>query len=151
MNWHHATFLFLVLATLAGCASLAPEIDPPKISLVGLRSLPAHNGPPRFEIKLRVINPNKQALDIVGISYSIELLNKELITGVTNEIPSIAGYGEGVVILEAELQLVELLRLMASVGDTKSGPLAYRFSAKIDFKGLMPTQRLEERGEIALN
>ena len=124
---------------------------PPKISLVSFKSLPGNSAAPRFEIKLRIINPNKQALDIAGISYSVELLDKELITGVANDVAPIAGYGEGVVTLEAGLQLLELLRLMASLGSAGSEPLAYRFSAKIDFNGFIPTQRVEESGEISLD
>lgn len=141
----------LAVGLLAGCASLMPELDPPKISLVSFKSLPGQSGAPRFEIKLRVMNPNKQALDIAGISYSVELLDKELITGVANDIAPIAGYGEGVVTLEAGLQLLELLRLMASLGSAGSEALDYRFSAKIDFNGFIPTQHIEERGEISLN
>jgi hypothetical protein len=142
---------FLFLALLGGCASLAPELDPPKITLESFRNLPGEGGAPRFEIKLRVINPNTQALDIAGISYSIELLDRELIAGVANDIAPIEGYGEGVVTLEAGLQLFELLRLMASLGESGSGPLEYRFTAKIDFNGFMPTQRVEDSGEINLN
>jgi LEA14-like dessication related protein len=136
---------------LSGCASLTQELDPPKVSLTSFRSLPAEGGAPRFEIKLRVINPNTQTLDIAGISYSIELLDKELITGVANDIAPIEGYGEGEVILEAGLQLFEVVRLMASLGEAESGPLTYRVRAKIDFHGLMPTQRIEDSGEITLN
>ncbi len=142
---------FLGVALLAGCASLAPDIDPPKINLISVRNLPTETGAPRFEIKLRVVNPNKQRLDIAGLSYSVELLNKELITGVANDIPPIEGYSEGLVTLNAELQLLELLRLMASLGTTRSEPLVYRFSAKLDFNGFLPTQRLEESGVITLN
>jgi LEA14-like dessication related protein len=145
------TLLVLGMAILVGCASLTSELDPPKISLVSFRSLPGEGPAPRFEIKLRVINPNKQSLDIAGISYSIELLDKELLTGVANDVSPIEGYGEGEVTLEAGLQIFELLQLMASMGTTKSQPLVYRFRAKIDFNGLVPTQRLEESGEITLN
>jgi LEA14-like dessication related protein len=148
---HCAMLLVIGLVVLSGCASLIPELDPPKINLVSFRSLPVKDGAPRFEIKLRVINPNRQPLDIAGISYSIELLDKELITGVANDVAPIEGYGEGDVMLEAELQLLELLRLMASLGTTTAEPLKYRFAAKIDFNGLMPTQRIEDSGEITLN
>ena len=139
------------LALLAGCATLTPDLDPPKISLVSFRSLPAQGSAPRFEITLRVINPNKQTLDIAGISYSVELLGKELITGVANDVAPIEGYAEGDVTLEAGLQLLELLRLMANLGAAGSEPLAYRFTAKIDFTGFIRTQRIEESGEIKLN
>ena len=154
MSWRYfcdRALLAVVLAMLVGCASFPSDLDPPKVSLEDFRSLPVASGPPRFEIKLRVINPNKQPLDIAGISYSIELLDKELITGVANDIPPIEGYGEGVVTLEAGLQLLEILRLMTSLSASQSDSVGYRFSAKIDFNGFMPTQRVEERGEINLH
>ena len=153
MNWRCVCdrVMFAVLvAMLASCASLTAELDPPKVSLESFRSLPVASGPPRFEINIRVINPNKQPLDIAGISYSIELLDREVITGVANDIPVIDGYGDGVVTLEAGLQLIEILRLMAGLGASQSDPLVYRFSAKIDFNGLVPTQRVEESGQIKL-
>ena len=143
--------LLFGLLLLAGCASLTQELDPPRVSLTSFRSLPSEGGAPRFEIKLSVINPNTQALNIAGISYAIELLDKELITGVANDIAPIEGYGEGEVTLEAGLQLFEVVRLVASLGEAEPGPLTYRFKAKIDFQGLMPTQRIEDSGEFILN
>ncbi len=140
----------LLLLALSGCAGIQPELDPPKVSLDSFRSLPSESGAPRFEIKLRVANPNKQSLDIAGISYSIELLGKELISGVTNEVPVIEGYTEEVVTMEAGLQLFQLLRLLASLGRTPADTLEYRFMAKVDFNGFIPTQRIEESGQINL-
>jgi hypothetical protein len=158
VNWRYvcdrtllAVLLAVFLAMLVGCASLPSELDPPKVSLESFRSLPVASGPPRFEIKLRVVNPNKQPLDIAGISYSIELLDKEVITGVANNIPTIEGYGEGVVTLEAGLQLLEILRLMTGLGASRSDPMVYRFSAKIAFNGFIPTQRVQESGEIKMH
>lgn len=144
--------LLVILGLLTACAGLVEESDPPKVTLESFRSLPGTEGAPRFEIKLRVINPNAQPLDIVGISYSIALLDRELISGVSNDVPRIEPYSEEVVTLEASLQLFELLRLLASLGRSSSTEVAldYRFSAKIDFKGLVPTQRIEDTGEISL-
>lgn len=143
--------LLLALAlVVAGCTGLRSELDPPKVSLESFRSLPAEGGVPRFEIKLRVVNPNKQSLDIAGISYGIELLGQEVITGVTNDIPLIEGYSEEVVTLQAGLQLFQVVRLFTSLGTHPTDELAYRFSAKIDFNGFLPTQRIEETGEIRL-
>ena len=146
-----AALFFLWLLMLCGCASIKPQLDPPKVTVDSFRSLPGEGAAPRFEIKLRVVNPNTQTLDIAGISYSVEILGKELITGVTNDIPVIEGYSEEVVTLEAGLQLFQLLRLLASLGTTTSEALDYRFLAKIDFNGFVPTQRVEETGTITLN
>ena len=143
--------MICLLFCLTACASLAPEFDPPKVSLESFKALPTEGGTPRFEIKLRIANPNQQTLDIAGISYSVEILDKELISGVTNEVPVIEGYSEEVVTLEAGLQLFQLVRLVAGLAQETASNLDYRFSAKIDFNGFMPTQRIEESGTIDLS
>ena len=58
---------------LGACSTLSGEYDPPKVALESFRALPSDGAAPRFEIKLRIANPNKQELDIAGISYSVEL------------------------------------------------------------------------------
>ncbi len=143
-------FLTLVLALVGGCAGLGSDMDPPKVSLESFRSIPSEGGAPRFEIKLRIINPNKQTLDIAGISYSVELQGRELISGVSNDVPMIEGYSEEVVTLEAGLQTFQLLRLIAGLGSAPTDNFEYRLSAKIDFNGFVPTQRIEETGDIRL-
>ncbi len=142
--------LLLLSAFVSGCATLTTPMDPPRVSLEDFSSLPSEGAGPRFQIKLRVQNPNEQTLDNSGISYGIELAGQEVITGVSNDIPKIGGYSEGVVTLDASLQLFQVLRLLASLGQTTADELTYRFTAKIDFKGLVPTQRVEEEGQITL-
>ena len=142
--------MFAWTLLLGGCASLPTSLDPPKVSMESFASLPSDSGAPRFLIKLRVQNPNEQTLDIAGVSYSIALMGQEVVTGVSNDVPVIEGYSEGIVSLEANLQLFQLLRLLASLGQAETDELAYRFTAKIDFKGLLPTQRVEEEGQISL-
>jgi LEA14-like dessication related protein len=139
------------LLLLSGCASLTTPMDPPNVSMESFESLPSpEGGAPRFLIKLRVQNPNEQPLDIAGISYSVELVGTEVVTGVSKDIPVIEGYSEGVVSIEASLKLFQVLKLLANLGRTQEEDLTYRFTAKIDFKGLVPTQRVEEEGLISL-
>ena len=140
----------LVLALGSGCASLVPEIDPPKVTLESLTPLPSNGGAPRFEIKLRIANPNNQTFDIAGISYAVDIQGKELISGVSNDVPVLQPYSEEVVTVEAGLQLFQLLRLLTSLGKDASESLDYRFAAKIDFNGFVPTQRIEETGSFTL-
>ncbi len=141
---------FCLVFLLASCAALQPEIDPPKVSLQSFKALPVEGAAPRFEIKLRIANPNKQSFDIAGISYSVEIQGQELISGVTNDVPPLAAYSEEVVTLEAGLQLFQMLKLLAELGMQPSDTLEYRFLGKIDFTGFVPTQRVEETGSIKL-
>jgi len=142
--------LLFAAIVLSGCATVLPDLDPPKVTIESVRSLPVEGSGPRFEISLRIVNPNSMALDIAGISYTMDLLDKEVISGVTNEVPVIEGYTEEVVTLEAGINLFEVLRLIGSLGGSRADELDYRFAAKIDFNGLVPTQRIEETGTIAL-
>ena len=54
------------------------------------------------------------------------------------------------VTLEAGLKLFQLVRLLAGLGQKPTDSLDYRFSAKIDFNGFIPTQRIEETGSFTL-
>ena len=142
--------LVLSYCLAVGCASLVPELDPPKVTVESFDSLPSTGVGPRFQIKQRVANPNKKALDIAGISYTVELLGRELLSGVTNEVPLIEGYAEEVVTLEAGVNMFQFVRLLASLGKNQSEAFEYRFAAKIDFNGFIPTQRVEETGVLNL-
>ncbi len=147
---YHLFLTVLISLWLVGCASLSPDYDSPKVTVESFRALPSDGVGSRCEIKLRVVNPNKQALDIAGISYSIDVLDKELLSGVTNDVPVIEGYSEEEVVLEASVNFFRVLPLLAKFGRNQSEALDYRFSAKIDFNGYTPTQRVEETGTIAL-
>lgn len=140
--------LLLLALIVSACANVIPDIDPPTVTVENFKQLPSDGVGPRFQIVLRVSNPNKQELDIAGVAYTIELLDKELVSGVTNEVPVIAPYAEETVTLEAGVHLFSLLRMLTSLGSAPQDSLPYKFSAKIDFNGFIPTQRVEETGEL---
>ena len=147
-KWVGYCMLLLSLVFSGGCATLFGEQDPPAISMESFRTVTSEeSGFPRFEVTLRVANPNKTALKIAGIAYSIEILGKELIMGVTDEVPVIEPYSEELVKLEAGLQVVGILRLMASLGTPPKEAMDYRFSAQIDFESFLPTQRIDHTGK----
>ena len=146
------TTLLLSVWLLAGCTTLDPDFDPPKVTLESFRGLPGQTeGMPRFELKLRIANPNVEPLDIAGISYTVELLGSELLNGVSRDVPRIEGYTSEVVTLESSLSLFQLLRLLASLGLEPHDEIDYKLSAKIDFNGLIPTQRVQETGVFDLS
>lgn len=148
----HWLSLWLAIALAGGCASLGGEIDPPTVSIASIRTLPGTGAGQRFEIVLNIANPNKQPLDIVGLAYTIEIMGRDLVTGVSNEVPELAPYTEQQVTLTAGVDFLQLLRLFTDLGLSQEAPqaLEYRFKAKIDFEGLVPTQRVEESGVIDL-
>ncbi len=142
--------VLIFLLALTGCAGVQEPLDPPRINIENFRNLPGQGSGPRFEVDLRIQNPNAQALDIVGIAYTIALQDVELISGVTNEVPLIEGYTEEVVTLESGLNTLQLVSFIAGLGrgERNLDRLDYRVAVKVDFGGFMPTQVIEETGVI---
>jgi hypothetical protein len=77
-------------------------------------------------------------------------LDRELVSGVTSDVPLIPAYSEEVVTLNAGINMFQFLRLLSGLGKTNADALSYSFSAKIDFNGFIPTQRVEESGVLDL-
>ena len=142
-----ALLLFLSL-TLAGCATLDPDYEEPSVALTSFRALPSEGMVPVFEVGLRIINPNPQDLELVGIVYSIELDGREIVKGVGKDFPVIEGYSQEDVTITASVQLLSGLRLVTDMMGEQRNDLEYAFNAKLDLGGLAPPIRVSETGRL---
>ena len=79
------TIAILTLAVpLAGCAGLRPGWETPTVTVKSVRALPSQGMLPEFEIDLHIVNPNREALKLAGVSYNVSHEGHELIKGVTD-------------------------------------------------------------------
>ena len=69
--------LTLAIATLAilmaGCAGLRPGWETPTVTVKSFRAIPSQGMLPEFEIDLHIVNPNREALKLAGVSYTVSL------------------------------------------------------------------------------
>jgi len=148
---------FALLATtllaLSGCAGMGSGYETPTVSVQSFRSIPSadSSGLPRFEIVLRVINPNLEPLELAGISYTISLDDQDLIKGVGNDLPVIAGYGEGSFTLTAGFNVMAGIQLFRSLVEKDTQSLDYRFEAKLDPGRFKRKIRISDSGSISLS
>lgn len=144
-------FLLLALMLLAsGCAMLQPGFETPDVRVTSFRILPSESIAPRFEIGLHVINPNRAALQLEGLSYSVELEGLKVISGVTRDLPVIEGYGSGDVVLQASADLLNSLNLLTDLMSRPRETVGYALNAKLDVGALLPSIRINQTGVIAL-
>ncbi len=144
------TISCLLILALCGCAAMQPGYETPTVTVSSFRVLPGGGGTPTFEIGLHVVNPNRQALDLAGVAYSVRLEGREILKGVANELPLIEGYGSGDILLEATPNLFEGLRLVRDLMTTPRDAFDYALEAKLDPGGLRPTIRVRDSGSISL-
>jgi LEA14-like dessication related protein len=147
----HRIITLALTAILSACATLAPDYEEPTVTLSSFKAIPSEGMVPAFEIGLRIINPNSQALNLDGIVYTVSLQGYELVKGVGKDFPVIEGYSEGEVKLTASANLLAGIRFVGDMMQSKGGPVEYEFKAKLDLGGLYPSIKVRETGEINLN
>ncbi|BBO70826.1 hypothetical protein DSCA_47560 [Desulfosarcina alkanivorans] len=146
----YTLIIFVAVAWITGCATLHPEFETPTVTVTAIRALPSESITPRFEIGLHIINPNRAALTLQGIAYSLKLDGHKILTGVANELPTIDGYGEGDVTLIASTSLLSGIRFFADLMSAQPDAIAYDLEAKLDLGGFRPNIHVSEKGEIDL-
>lgn len=146
-------FLFLSLSALlaTGCAGLQPRYEKPVVAITAFKAVPAQGAVPHFEIGLRIVNPNRQPLELKGVAYTISLEGYDLVTGVSNQLPVIEAYGEGHVTLKAAVDLFSSVGFITDlIRNQGRKQISYRFRAKLDIGTMVPLIEVTKKGEVSL-
>jgi hypothetical protein len=136
----------LPLLLLAGCASLS-GLDPVRVQLAGLEPLPGEGLELRFLAKLRVQNPNAQAIAFDGVAIELTLQGNAVASGVSNASGTLPAYGDAVLDLPVSLSAVSVARTVLAFMLGKGSP-------RIDYalRGKLGTgwgaMRFESRGQV---
>ena len=139
-----------ILVLLSACAGMRPGYETPTVTVKSVQAIPSNGALPDFEIVLHVINPNREALKLVGVSYTVSLDGHELVKGVGKDLPVIDGYSEGDFTLNASANVFAGIGLIRDMVAMPSDTLSYRFEAKLDPGALLPSIRVVDSGEISL-
>lgn len=150
---HTGHYLLLVaMLTLGACASMNSNFDPPKIDLAGVEPLHSESMEPRFLLKLRVVNPNDEALTIKGIYYELSAEGHDLLSGASNKATTIPAFGENIITLDASTSLMGTIGLFRSLITSagKMNALNYQLYTKISVAGMMMPIRKTYSGKLDL-
>lgn len=143
--------LLAFLLALTACSSLAPHYEQPEVSITSFSLEPNSLGlTPQFNIGLRIINPNRTALPLAGMSYSVEVEGNRILTGANPNLPRIAGFGSADITIQASPDLFGSARLVNQLLSSQKNQFSYLFRAKLDVGTLMPYITIEEKGSFGL-
>jgi LEA14-like dessication related protein len=127
--------LTLLITLLAGsCTYVTKPWVTPGVNLVGIRPAEMTFERQRFIVSLRVNNPNDRTLPIQGASYRLEVEGRELANGSGSLDEQIPAYGEGVVDLEVNTDLRDLIRSAPALA-MAGGRWGYRISGVLRLAG----------------
>ena len=130
---------------------MQPTLEQPTVKVSAIQLLPAQGFSQPIEISLLISNPNARDLTLRGISYTVGIENFDVLSGVSNQLPTLTAYQETplkVVVTANVLQLVRLFEHFSRNGVKEN--VNYNFSAKLDFSAWLPALRVNESGSFAL-
>jgi LEA14-like dessication related protein len=142
--------MLLLIIALPGCATLQSGYETPTVTVTSFRVVQADSPGLNFEVVLKVANPNPNSLNLRGVSYTISLEDRELITGVGNDLPTIDAYGEGLLTLTASMSMIETFQLLGDLMGSPRSSLRYELQTKLDIGALYPAIRVTDSGVIKL-
>lgn len=146
--------VFLILFSLcvcfiAGCATMRPGFVTPSVNITSFKPLPSEGIAPRFEISLRVVNPNATQLSLRGMSYKVALNDFDVVDGAANELPVVPAYGEAEFKVVATVGLFEGIRFVNDMLQNSRGQVAYTLKAKLDVGAILPAINIEKTGNYS--
>lgn len=144
------TLPILLLLLLTACASLSPYPETPAVSVTSLQLLPGPSGgTPTLRLGLQITNPNRAALPLAGMSYSLSINDQRLLSGATSDLPTVPAYGNARLEIDMTPDLLGGIRLLNQLSQTgASAPIAARLDARLDLAGLRPALRISETVEL---
>jgi LEA14-like dessication related protein len=139
----------LLLLTLSACA-LLPNRDPLNINVVGIEPLPGQGLEVRLAVKLRLQNPNENAIEYNGVALDLDVNGKLLASGVSDQQGSIGRFSEAVLVVPVSVSAFAALRQAVGLTQTESlDNLPYTLRGKLA-GGVFGTMRFRDSGVLNL-
>lgn len=143
----------LSLSALAGCASLAPKLEAPKLAVVGVTLVKGDLLQQRFKARMRVTNPNDRVIAVRSISYTLEIGGDELGRGLAGSAFEIPALGEAEFDMEVTADLAGTVLRLLDRARSKGLPDALRYRLRGEVKlarGFPRTIPFDETGSLNL-
>ena len=135
---------------LSGCAAMSDR-DPVQVTVAGIDSLAGEGLELRMLVKLRVQNPNDVPIEYDGVYIKLDVIDKTLATGVSDQRGVVPRFGEAIV--SVPLTVSPLRVVFGALETIGSGrmpeKLNYRLEGKLAVAGF-GTTRFNATGQLPL-
>jgi LEA14-like dessication related protein len=142
----HFVLPAIVALALAGCASLAAR-DPLEVAVAGIEPMPdkGEGLELRLLVRLRVQNPNPEAISYSGAFVKVEVQDRTFATGVTDVGGTLPGFSEAVVEVPVAVSMLRMVRQVMGMKDAaEADQIRYSMSGKLG------SHRFSASGEFSL-
>ena len=151
MHWQRAIALCAGSVLAGGCSSFAPKLEPPAVELVSVDLAEAKFRRQRFDIVLRLTNPNDRDIPVKSLDYQIRLAGSDFATGRSTREFTLPAYGEADLQAQLSTDLVKSVFQMLRWMEDSPKELDYEVQGRIDTGGWFGAIPFSESGQVALH
>jgi LEA14-like dessication related protein len=135
---------------LSACATL-PGQEPVQVTVADIEAMEGQGMEMRMLVKLRVQNPNDSPVEYDGVYVKVEVLDRTLGTGVSDERGTVPRFGESIIAVPLTISTLRvILGALEFAGGTRSvDKVNYKLEGKLDGVGF-GSYRFQATGQLAL-
>ena len=135
---------------LSACATL-PGQEPVQVSVADIESMEGEGMEVRMLVKLRVQNPNDSPVEYDGVYVKVEVLDRTLGTGVSDERGIVPRFGESIISVPLTISTLRVIlgALEVMTGTRAVDKVNYKLEGKLDGVGF-GSYRFHATGQLAL-
>jgi len=150
-RWRRLVVVALGLV-VAGCSLLRLEgAEPPKVTLASLTPVTLSLFEQRFDVGLRLQNPNAFGLPIQALDYTLAINGEAFASGTSRTDLQLPAYGEKVVTVTVTSDLLSNLDQIRRWQREPPDALAYRLSGRAHLADTPLRLPFEYSGSVALD
>ena len=152
MHERAAALIAVALALVLTACALAPKLEPPRLSIVGVQIVSGDLFTQRLKVRVHVQNPNDRVLPVKGLEYTIEVEGEQFASGESAASFEVPALGEAEFDMNVTTNLAgALLKLLARGPNALGQDVSYRLAGKVSLsEGLFRTIPFEARGTFKL-
>ncbi|MEM5331450.1 LEA type 2 family protein [Paraburkholderia sp. JHI2823] len=140
--------LLCILSGLGGCAGMGQE--PLRVNVAGIDPLKGEGMEMRFNVKLRVQNPNDTPVEFSGVSLQLDLNGQSFASGVSDQSGVVPRFGETVIDVPLTVPAFAAVRqAFALAGSANSGSFPYELRGRLA-GGIGGGARFVDHGKLSL-
>ena len=149
-----ASFVLLGLIPLfaTACSTMPRDFETPKVSIANIAPKDLAIFEQRFDVQLRIQNPNDVDLSIKGLRCEIELNDKEFGSGMSGQKFTVPRFGSELINVEVITGLGSFLKQAQTLNSSGGTKWRYRLkgTAFLDSPGIFKMP-FDETGEVDLS
>ncbi len=137
--------MLLALVSLGGCASFRGEM--PRLNVVNLKVVEATPLEQRYQVRLRIQNPNAKGIILDGLNFDLYLNESHFISGMSGQKVKVPRYGDAVVDVMATSTVFSFYHQLVTLSKGRGSNLNYKLKGKLSLKGYRPLP-FEKTGDL---